>query len=205
MAHVCELRQLRCNQTKPIAIIWNLNQTYAAHHRVLHQPTQYHMAVRSSCNPPANTVPHGGQIIMQSTSQHSTTWRSDHHAIHQPTQYHMAVRSSCNPPANTVPHGGQIIMQSTSQHNATWRSDHAIHQPTQYHMAVRSSCNPPANTVPHGGLIESLWGMRLDSKLSSESSVENLSVLSVLFNRDPSYGWSRPPLILAFYVMLEAG
>ena len=82
--------------------------------------------LRSPCIPPVNTVPHGGQIIVHSTSQHSTTWRSDHHsttwwsdhrAFRQLTQCHMVVRSSCIPPVNTI----------------TWWSDHcAFHQSAQY-------------------------------------------------------------------------
>ena len=94
----------------------------------------------SSCILPANTVPHGGQIIVHSTSQHSTTWRSDHRAFHQSTQYHMAVRSSDIPPVNTVPHGGQIIGHSTCQHSTTWWSDHhTVHQPTQWATTWRSN------------------------------------------------------------------
>ena len=75
--------------------------------RAFHQPTQHHMVVRSSCIPPANTAPHGGQTIVHSTSQHtttrwsdyrastsqhSTTWWSDHRAFHQSTQHHMVTR-----------------------------------------------------------------------------------------------------------------
>ena len=140
------------------------------------------MVVRSSCIIPVSTVPHGGQIIVYSTSQHSTTWWSDHRVFHQSALYHMVVRSSCIPPVNTVPHGGQIIVYSTSQHSTTWWSDHPVfhrqhsttwwsdhrvfHQstlyhmlvrslciPAQYHTVVRSSCIPPVNTVPHGGQI----------------------------------------------------
>ena len=134
-------------------------------YRALHQSTQYHIVVISSCIPPVstiphggqiivhstsqhsstscipsvNTVPHGGQIIVHSTSQHNSTWRSVHRAFHQSTQFHMAVRSSCIPPVNTIPHGGEIIVHSTSQHSTTWRSDHrAFNQSTQYHMAVRT-------------------------------------------------------------------
>ena len=137
--------------------------------------TLYHMVVRTSCIPPANTVPQCGQIIVHSTNKHSTTWWSDHRAFHQPTQWHMVVRTLCIPPTNTVPHGGQIIVHSTSQHtwwsdhcafhqptqyqlvhstnqhSTTWWSDHgAFHHPTQYHMLVRSPCIPPTITVPHG-------------------------------------------------------
>ena len=138
-----------------------LNAASDSDHRPFHQPTQCHMVVRSSCIPPANTVTHCGQIIMHSTSQHSTTWWSDHRPFHQPTQYHMVVRSSSIPPANTVPHGGQIIVHSTSQHSTTWWSDHRpFHQPTQCHMVVRSSCIPPASTVPHGGQTEGLRGKK---------------------------------------------
>ena len=128
------------------------------------------MADRSSCNPPVNTEPHGGQIIMHSTSQHRTTWRSDHRAFHQSTQNHMAVRSSFIPsaqnhmavkssyipPVNTEPHGGQIIVHSvntephgcqiivhsTSHHSTTWRSDLVHFRSTQNHMVVRLSCIP---------------------------------------------------------------
>ena len=139
-------------------------------------PDSYHRAF------PVNTEPHGGQIIVHSTSQHRTTWWSDHRAFHQSTQNHMVVRSSCIPPinthsdntephggqiivysVNTEPHGGQIIVHSvagqiivhsTSQHRTTWWSEHrAFHQSTQNHMVVRSSCIPPINTEPHGGQI----------------------------------------------------
>ena len=104
----------------------------------LHQSTQYHFVVRTSCIPPVNTVPHGGQIIAHSTSQHSTTWWSDH--VHSTSQHSITWWSD--------------HVHSTSQHSTTWRSDHrAFHQSTQYHMAVRSSCIPPVNTVPHGGQI----------------------------------------------------
>ena len=75
-------------------------------HRAFHQSTQHDMVVTSSCIPPVNTVPHavrlscippvnttrygaGGQIIVHSTSQHSTIWWSDHRAFHQSTQYHI--------------------------------------------------------------------------------------------------------------------
>ena len=108
-------------------------------HCAIHQSTQDHTVVRSSCIPPVNTVPHGSQIIVHSTSQSSTKWRSDHPSFHQSTQYHMAVRSSCIPPANTIPHGGQNIVHSTSQHSTTWWSDHrAFHRSAQDHMVVRS-------------------------------------------------------------------
>ena len=81
------------------------------------------MVVRSSCIPPVNTVPHGGQIIVHSTSQHiatcdqiivhstnyhSASWWSDHCAFHQSTYCHM-IRSSCILPIITVQHGDQII------------------------------------------------------------------------------------------------
>ena len=94
------------------------------------------------------TVPHGGQIIGHSVSQHSTTWRSDHRAFRQLTQYHMAVRSSRIPPVCTVSHGGQIIVHSTShtaphgsqiivhsvsQHSTTWRSDQRV-----FHQSVNT-------------------------------------------------------------------
>ena len=96
--------------------------------------------VRLSCIPPVNTVPHGGQIIMHSTSEQLATWRSDHHAFHQRTTCHMAVRSSrippannlpqvlavrlsCIPPVNTIAHDGQIIVHSASKHSTAWRSD----------------------------------------------------------------------------------
>ena len=58
-------------------------------HRVFHQLAQCHTVVRSSCIrpvmtvvrslciPPVSTVSHNGQIIVLSTSQHSTTWWSD--------------------------------------------------------------------------------------------------------------------------------
>ena len=107
--------------------------------RAFHWSTQYHMVVRSLCIPPVNTEPHGGQIIVSSTSQHSTTWWSDHRAFHQSIQHHMVVRSSCN---------------STSQHSTTLWSDHrAHHKSTQHHMVVRSSCLQPVSTAPHDGQI----------------------------------------------------
>ena len=115
-----------------------------------------------------NTVPHGAQITVHSTCQHSTIWCSDHRAFHlstqyhmvvrssfhQSTQYHMVLRSSCIPPVNTVPHGAQIIVppvntaphgaqiivHSTCQHSTTWCSDHrAFHLSSQYHMVLRST------------------------------------------------------------------
>ena len=96
-----------------------------------------------SLKSPYNAVPHGGQIIVHSTSQHSTTsdhcvllhsTTSDHRAFHQLTQYH--IRSSCIPPINST----------TSDHRA-------FHQLTQYH--IRSSCIPPVNTVPHQIIVHS--------------------------------------------------
>ena len=87
-------------------------------------------------------LPRGGQIV-HSTSQHSTSWWSDR-AFHQSTQYLMVVRS-CIPAVNTVPHGGQIV-HSTSQHSTTCWS-------AQYHMVVRS-CIPAVSTVPHAGQLE---------------------------------------------------
>ena len=94
---------------------------------VFHQSTQHHMVVRSTCIPPVNTAPHGGQINVHSTSQ------------------------------LPAPHGGQmnvhytrsqINVHSTSQHSTTWWSDQrAFHQSTQYHMVVRSTCLTPVNTV----------------------------------------------------------
>ena len=126
------------------------------------------MVVRSSCIPPVNTVPCGGQIIVHSTSQHSTMWWSDHGAFHQSTQYHVVVRSLCIlpvsivpdgvcvriPPVSTVPRSGQIVVHSTSQHSTMWWSDHgAFHQSTQYHVVVRSLCILPVSIVPDGGQI----------------------------------------------------
>ena len=77
----------QCRQMKQTAFIWTLHRTqiivhstsqhsatWWSDHHAFHQPTQWHIVVRSSCIPPANTVPHGGQIIVRSTSQHSTTW-----------------------------------------------------------------------------------------------------------------------------------
>ena len=77
------------------------------------------MVVSSSCIPPVNTVPRGGQIIMHSNSQYGTTWWSDHRVFHQSTQCHVVVRLPCIPPVNTVPHGGQIIVYSTCQQKKT--------------------------------------------------------------------------------------
>ena len=136
------------------------------------------MAVRSLYIPPVNTVPHGSQITVHSTSQHSTTWQiivystsqhsttwwSHHCTFLQSTQYHMAVRSLYIPPVNTVPHGNHITVHSSSQHSTTWQSDHCafhqstqyhmadhctFHQSTQYHMVITSLYIPPVNTVLH--------------------------------------------------------
>ena len=52
-----------------------------------HQSAQYHMVVRSPCNPLINTVPHIGQIITQSNSQHSTTWWSDRKLVMKETEH----------------------------------------------------------------------------------------------------------------------
>ena len=92
-----------------------------------HQLTQHHVVVRSSCIPPVGLVPHGGQIIIHSTSRPSTTWWSDYHPFHQSTQHHVAVI----PPINTVPHGPSA----------------------QYHMTVRSHI-PSVNIAPCGGQIK---------------------------------------------------
>ena len=72
--------------------------------------------LRSSCIPPVNAVPHGGQIIVHSTCQHSTTWWSNHRAFH----------------LSTVPHGGQIIVHSTCQHSTTWWSQIVVHSTCQH-------------------------------------------------------------------------
>ena len=113
-----------------------------------YRSTQYLMVVRSPCIPPVNTIPHGGQISVHSTGQHSTSWWSDHRVLHQSTQYHMVVRPPCIPPVNTVPHGGQITVHSTSQHSASWWSDQrAFHQSKQYLMVVRIPCFPPVSTL----------------------------------------------------------
>ena len=134
---------------------------------VFHQSTQHHMVVRSTCIPPVNTAPHGGQINVHytssqinvhSTSQHSTTWWSDQRAFHQ---QHSATwwsdQRAFHQSTQHAPHGGQIIVHSTisqinvhstSQHSTTWWSDQrAFHQSTQYHMVVRSTCITPVNTV----------------------------------------------------------
>ena len=107
------------------------------------------MVVRSPCIPLINTVPHGGQITVHSTNQHSTTWWSDHRAFHQSKQNHVRVRLSCIYQSIQY-HMAVRSLCSTSQHSTTWWSDH---QPTPYHMEVRSSCIPPVKTVPHGKFI----------------------------------------------------
>ena len=130
-------------------------------HCAIHQSTQDHRVVRSSCIPPVNTVPHGSQIIVHSTSQHSTTWWSDHHAFHPPTQYHMVVRSSYIPPVNTVPHGGQIIVHSTSQHRTTWWLDRKLARKearmraqhgSLYCSLLEQDCDRYSNTDLHSTL-----------------------------------------------------
>ena len=83
-----------------------------------------------SCIPPLNTVPHGGQITVYSTSQHrtsqhSTTCWSDHCTFHQSTQYqsaqyHMAVRSLYIPPVNTVPLASDLILRSSEHAVSSW-------------------------------------------------------------------------------------
>ena len=95
----------------------------------------------SSCIPSVTTVPHGGQIIVYSVSQHCTIWRSDHRVFHLSTPHHMAVRSLCIIPVNTIPHGTQIVY-STSEQCTTWWSDRAFRQPvlkwlSQYHFCQR--------------------------------------------------------------------
>ena len=81
---------------------------------------------KTSCTESVSTLPYGSQIIVYSTSEHSTTWRSDHRAFYQSAHYHTVVRSSCIPPVNTVPHGGQIIVYSTSEHSITRWSDRKL-------------------------------------------------------------------------------
>ena len=78
--------------------------TWRSAHCVFRQSTLHYMAVSSLCVPSVNTVPHGGQIIVCSVSQHCTIWRSDY----------------CVPSVNTVPYGRQIIVYSSSEHCTTW-------------------------------------------------------------------------------------
>ena len=144
--------------------------TWWSDHRAFYQSAQYNMMVRSPCIPPVSTVPHGVQITVHSTSDHSTTWCSDHRVFHQSAQYHtvvrspsippmttvphVMVRSPCISPVNTVPHGGQITVHSTSQYSTSWWSNHRVfHRSTQYHTVVRSSSISQVNTVQHGGQI----------------------------------------------------
>ena len=72
--------------------------TWRSAHCVFHQSTLHYMAFSSFCVPSVNTVPHGGQIIVCSVSQHCTIWPSDHRVFLQWTLYHMVVRS-CIPPS----------------------------------------------------------------------------------------------------------
>ena len=105
----------------------------------------------SSCIPSVTTVPHGGQIIVYSVSQHCTIWRSDHRVFHLSTLHHMAVRSLCS-----------VTTRDTRAHAHTHARTHAL-QSIQYHivivysvcqhMAVKSLCIPSVNTVPYGGQI----------------------------------------------------
>ena len=109
------------------------------------------MAVRSSCIPPVNTIPH--QIVVYST---------------QSTQYHMADQSCTIPPVNTIPH--QIVVYSSSQHNTT--SDRRVFlQSTQYH--IRSSCIPPVNTIPHQIVVYSSSQHNTTSDRSCTSSSQH--------------------------------
>ena len=78
------MTNITCKQMRKMIISRMLDSD--SNPRAFYQSTQYHTAVRSSCIPPVNTVPHGGQIIVQPFSQHSTTWWSDHRAIHWSTQ-----------------------------------------------------------------------------------------------------------------------
>ena len=115
--------------------------------------------------PSVNTAPHGGQINVHSTSQHSTTWwsdqrafhqsttsttwwsderalhqKSDQRAFHQSTQHHMVVRSTCIPSVNTVTHGGQINVPYTSQHSAV-RSEACVNVTTWCQQRLELSAN----------------------------------------------------------------
>ena len=147
-------RCISCNQTRQISHLIAESDS-----RLLCIPPDYQSAqcllvVRSWCIPPVNTVPHGDEILVHRTNQHSASWWSDLGASHQSTQCLMVVRSWCIPPVNTVPHGDEILVHPTNQHSASWWSDlGASHQSTQCLMAVRSWCIPPVNTVPHGGQI----------------------------------------------------
>ena len=132
-----ERHQLQTNE----ANYNHLNTKSDSDHRAVHQSTLCHIWSDS----PVNTVPHGGQIIVHFTSQHTATWWSDHRAFHQSTHCH--------------------IWSDHRQHCATLWSDHrALHQSTPCHMVVRlsstpchvvirSSCISPVNTVTHCGQI----------------------------------------------------
>ena len=66
-------------------IVYSVSQhctIWRSDHRVFHLSTPHHMAVRSLCIIPVNTIPHGTQIVY-STSEQCTTWWSDR-AFRQP-------------------------------------------------------------------------------------------------------------------------
>ena len=94
-----ERHQLQTNE----ANYNHLNTESDSDHRAVHQSTLCHIWSDS----PVNTVPHGGQIIVHFTSQHTATFGQ------------IIV--------STVPHCGQIIVHFTSQHRATWWSDYRQH------------------------------------------------------------------------------
>ena len=123
--------------------------TWWSDHRVFHHSIRYHMVVRSSCIPPVNTVPRGGQITVHSTIQYSTTWWSDHRAFYQSIQYHMEVKSLYIQSVKRVPHGGQIIVYSTSQYNTTWRSDHRV-----FHRSIKLVRKGAGLGAPGGTLCD---------------------------------------------------
>ena len=171
------MRDISCKQMRQITIISILNQTQiivhsTSQHRAtfgqIHQSTQCHMVVRSSCISPVNTLPHlvrsssthCGQIIVHFTSQHRATcwsdyrqhrvmWWPDHRAFHQSTLCHIVVRLysqhcatwSSDHTVNTVPHCGQIIQSILC---------HIVVRLYSHHCATWWS-DYTVNTVPHCG------------------------------------------------------
>ena len=70
------------------------------------------------------------QIIVPSTSQHSTTWWSEWKLVRKEVGHRGQPQALC---CQTL-----ILVQSTRQHSITWWSDHrAFHQSTQYRLVVR--------------------------------------------------------------------
>ena len=130
---------------------------------LLHQSTQYHMAVRWK---EAGLGAQWGTLYC--TSPHSTTWRWDGKRRDLELSEEPSIA-----PVHTVPHGGQM------ERGGTWSSvrNPLLHQSTQYHMAVRwkeaglgAQWGTLYCTSPHSTTWR--WdGKRRDLELSEEPSI----------------------------------